>query len=58
MKYIKLNFLRGRTFISVDKFQEGGLQWLERTANGLPHSTKMLVPDDVFQEERNYLTPF
>jgi transposase len=58
VKYVKLNFLRGREFTSVDKLQEAGLRWLERTANGLPHSTTKLVPDEVFQEERKYLETY
>lgn len=58
VKYVKLNFLRGRAFTSLGKLQDAGNCWLERTGNGQPHSTTKLIPDEVFQEERDYLTPY
>ena len=58
VKYVKYNFLRGRTFVSIDQLNEEGVRWLSRTANGLPHHGTKLVPDEVFKEEKPYLTPY
>lgn len=58
VKYVKYNFLRGRTFVSIEQLNEEGVRWLSRTANGLPHHATHLVPDDVFAEEKGYLTPY
>lgn len=58
VKYVKYNFLRGRLFVSIERLNEEGVRWLSRTANGLPHHGTNLVPDEVFNEERPYLTPY
>ena len=58
VKYVKYNFLRGRTFVSIEQLNEEGIRWLSRTANGLPHCGTKLVPDEVFEEEKAYLTPY
>jgi len=58
VKYVKYNFLRGRTFVSIEQLNEEGVRWLSRTANGLPHHGTRKVPDKVFEEERAYLTPY
>ena len=58
VKYVKYNFLRGRDFTSIEMLNEAGLRWLERTANGLPHSTTKRIPSEAFEEERPYLTPY
>ena len=58
VKYVKYNFLRGRTFVSIEQLNEEGVRWLSRTANGLPHNGTHLVPDDVFVEEKPYLIPY
>ena len=58
VKYVKYNFLRGRTFVSIEQLNEEGVRWLSRTANGLPHCGTKLVPDEVFEEEKGYLTPY
>jgi transposase len=58
VKYVKMSFLRGREFTTIENLQIEGLQWLDRTANGLPHSTTRLVPDEIFQEEQKYLEPY
>jgi len=57
VKYAKYNFLKNRIFESIDLLNEQGLAWLERTGNGLIHNTTKKVPNDVFQEEREYLVP-
>lgn len=58
VKFVKFNFLRGREFTSIEKLQESAMGWLDRTANGLPHSTTKLIPDEVFKEECTYLEPY
>jgi len=58
VKYIKYNFLRGRTFVSIEQLNEEGVRWLSRTANGLPHHATHLVPDEVFASERQHLLPY
>lgn len=58
VKYVKYNFLRGRRFKSIEQLNEEGLRWLSRTANGLSHNGTKLIPDEVFKEEYQYLTPY
>jgi len=58
VKYIKYNFLRGRTFNGISQLNDDALLWLSRTANGLRHGGTGRIPDDVFSEERSYLIPY
>ena len=58
VKYVKNNFLRCRTFVSIGQLNEEGVRWLSRTANGLPHCGTGLIPDEVFGEERMHLTAY
>lgn len=58
VKYVKYNFLRGRTFVSIEQLNDEGVRWLSRTANGLPHHGTKQIPDEVFAEEKAYLTPY
>lgn len=58
VKYVKYNFLRCRTFKSIEQLNEDVEHWLIRTANGLQHHTTKLIPDEVFKEEQSYLTPY
>ena len=58
VKYVKYNFLRGRTFENIGRLNEEAARWLSRTANGLPHNTTRLIPDDVFEVEKGYLMPY
>jgi len=58
VKYLKYNFLRGRTFVSIEQLNEEGIRWLSRTGNGLPHCGTRQVPDEVFEEEKTYLTRY
>lgn len=55
IKYIKGNFLAYRTFYSISQLGSEGLQWLDRTGNGLIHNTTKIVPAVAFNEERKYL---
>lgn len=58
VKYVKYNFLRGRTFDDVGRLNAEAILWLSRTANGLPHCGTRLVPDEVFAEEKGHLAPY
>lgn len=58
VKYIKYNFLRGRTFTDIDSLNKEANEWLERTANGNVHASTKLVPAVVFKEEQHYLKPY
>jgi hypothetical protein len=55
VKYVKYNFLRGRTFSNIDTLNEEASSWLVRTGNGCVHATTKLVPSEVFKEEKSYL---
>jgi hypothetical protein len=57
VKYIKQNFLRGRTFINIDILNEQALAWLKRTGNAKVHSSTKLVPAGQWEEEKKYLLP-
>lgn len=57
VKYVKYNFLRGRTFTDITALNDEAIRWLLRTANGLPHNSTKEVPDESFLEERQHLVP-
>lgn len=57
VKYIKQNFLRGRTFINIDILNQQALAWLKRTGNAKVHSTTRLVPAEQWREEKKHLLP-
>lgn len=58
VKYVKYNFLRGRTFTDIDILNRDALLWLERTGNGQVHATTRQIPSEVFEEEKGYLKPY
>jgi len=58
VKYVKYNFLRGRTFTDAGKLNEECLAWLERTGNGSPHHGIFRIPSEVFAEEKPLLQPY
>ena len=58
VKYVKRNFLAGRTFHSPEILNTEGVQWLEKTGNGKIHGTTRLVPAEEFEIERKYLLPY
>ena len=57
VKYVKQNFLRGRTFINIDLLNEEALAWLKRTGNAKIHSATKLVPAEQWEEEKRHLLP-
>ena len=58
VRYIKGNFLSGRTYLNIESLNEEALGWLARTGNQKKHSMTHLVPSEVFKEEQKYLTPY
>jgi hypothetical protein len=58
IKFVKINFLKHRTFHGIDSLNHELIEWLDRTGNGLIHGTTKLVPKLVFNEERRHLLPF
>jgi hypothetical protein len=51
VKYVKGNFLHGRTYAETDILNAQAISWLERTANGKIHSTTKKVPAAELQIE-------
>jgi hypothetical protein len=58
VKYVKNNFLYGRVYYDVETLQLQVLGWLERTGNGMPHSTTRKVPSQEWKIERAQLQPW
>jgi len=58
VKFIKYNFLRGRTFRDIGSLNAEALEWLERTGNGLEHGTTRRVPSEEFVLEQEGLAPY
>ncbi len=56
--YVKKNFLRGRTFISIDLLNEQAIGWLARTANGKKHAGTHLYPVREWAIEKKHLRPY
>ena len=57
VKYVKQNFLRGRTYIGDDELNKSVHGWLLRTGNGKEHAGIKKVPMQEWSIERDYLLP-
>ena len=57
VKYIKQNFLAGRTFTSMDELQQQAVKWRDEIANVRIHGTTRKRPVELLEEERPYLIP-
>ncbi len=57
IKYIKYNFLRGRTYFSIHTLNDQAIEWLERTANVKVHSSTHLIPALEWMIEKTHLKP-
>lgn len=55
VKYIKQNFLYNRPFVDISILNMEGLEWLGRTANGMPHAVTMQKPTDLWIIEQEHL---
>ena len=58
VRYVKGNFLLGRTYINIESLNEEVIGWLERTGNAKMNSSTHLVPATEFLEERKHLLPY
>ena len=58
VKYVKHNFLPGRSFVNLDALNQEVLLWLHRTANAKEHATTRLIPEAEWQVEKRHLRPF
>ena len=58
VKFVKNNFLYGRAYFDIDTLQAQVLGWLERTGNGMPHSTIRKIPTQEWLIEKDHLKPF
>jgi transposase len=58
IRYVKNNFLAGRTFPSVSDINQQGFAWRDEVANTRIHGTTGKKPLDLFgQQEKSLLTP-
>lgn len=57
IKYIKRNFLAGRTFRDYYDIREQSIDWRDNVANVRIHGTTRQRPIDRFQEEKDKLIP-
>jgi transposase len=58
IRYVKNNFLAGRTFPSVSDINQQGFTWRDKVANTRIHGTTGKKPIDLFdQQEKSLLTP-
>lgn len=57
VKYVKYNFLRGRTFINIDTLNGQCQAWLSRTANAKAHASTHKIPYKEWLIEKAYLRP-
>lgn len=58
VKFVKNNFLYGRAFHDIDTLQAQVLAWLQRTGNGMAHSTTRKIPSEQWVIEKAHLTPW
>ena len=55
VRYTKQNFLYNRPFSDIETLNQECLDWLSRTANGMPHSVTMEKPKDLLTLEQEHL---
>lgn len=58
VKFVKNNFLYGRAYYDIDVLQGQALLWLDRTGNGMPHTTTRKIPTQEWIIESEHLTPW
>ena len=58
VKFVKNNFLYGREYYDIDILQAQLLGWLERTGNGMPHTTIRKIPSQEWIIEKEHLSPW
>lgn len=55
VRYVKYNFLYNRPFSDIESLNQECLEWLGRTANGMPHSVTMEKPKAQLVLEQEHL---
>jgi len=58
VKFVKNNFLYGRAFYDTDTLQAQVLGWLQRTGNGMPHTSIRKIPLQEWAIEKEQLSPW
>ena len=58
VKFVKNNFLYGRAYYDIETLQTQALQWLQRTGNGMPHTTIRKIPAQEWIIEKEHLLPW
>ncbi len=58
VKYVKQNFLYARSYSDIETLQSQVLGWLQRTGNGMPHSTTKKIPLEEWEIEQRELQPW
>lgn len=58
VKYVKQNFLAGRSFKDLETLNQEAHVWLSRTANALAHGTTKRIPAREMEDEVTYLYPW
>lgn len=57
VKFVKYNFARNRTYVSLEQWSADCDAWLVRTGNGKVHEETKKIPAEVFQSEKLHLKP-
>jgi hypothetical protein len=57
IKYVKYNFLRGRSYYGIPVLNDQAVGWLSRTANAKEHSAIHKIPALEWEIEREHLIP-
>jgi transposase len=58
VKFVKNNFLYGRSYYDIETLQAQVIGWLARTGNGMLHSTIRKVPMEEWAIEKEHLCPW
>ena len=57
VKFVKHNFAKNRTFVSLEQWSADCDAWLVRTGNGKKHDETKKIPAEVFKSEKLHLKP-
>jgi hypothetical protein len=57
VKFVKHNFAKNRTFVSLEQWSADCIAWLIRTGNGKQHAETKKIPAEVFKSEKLHLKP-
>lgn len=58
VKYVKNNFLAGRTYVNIESLNDEAIGWLSRTANAKVNGGTRLIPAEEFRKEQPMLAPY